>query len=272
MEDNPKSDLWQLVVAFIGSICVAVGWFMANLFPDQVPQSLAELFAAVVTALVIGVNILVFVALGAAIRRRQVPPPAIGAASNGKQFGAAGERLIQFYFNIHGSVWVAVVAILCITVVAMYSINAATTAGPAAADVTTRRMDVSPQAGGGEQPVQPAHEAPQVYQAEGFGIAGADARTGDQRRRTAIQAAEIDAAATLLEQIVGAIYARIMATEDGQIDRDSIEKVVRGWLPTRAQTIAESYDEITGEATITLQLVLSEAALQEVRQRALAAR
>jgi hypothetical protein len=207
----------------------------------------------------------VFVALGAAIRRRQAAPSAIGPASIGKQFGAA-ERLIQVYLNIHGGVWVAVVAILCITVIAIYSINATSTAGSTVAAVETRRMDVLPQAGNCDQPAQPAHDAPQICQAEGFGVARADARTSDQRRRTAIQAAEIDAAASLLEQIVGAIYARITATKDGQIDRDSIEKVVRGWLPTRADIVSETYDDAIGEATIVVEMVLTEDLLQEIRQ------
>lgn len=268
METHSKSDLWQLVIAFVGSICVAIGWFMANLYPDQVPQSLAELFAAVVTMLVIGLNILLFVALGTALRRRHPPLPPPASASVDKQFGVA-ERLLQIYLNIHGSVWVvvvAVVAMICVTTLAFHSIDAATASGTAAAD-SARNSGSASQAGGTVDPVQLAGEVQFVYQAEGYGRARAEAKTSEERRRTAIQAAEIDAAAKLLEQIIGSVIERITTMEDGQIDKDHVERVVRGWLPTRAETLGETFDATTGEATVTAQLELSEALLEEVYKR-----
>lgn len=225
----------------------------------QFPQSLAELFAAGVNVVVIGVNILGCLALGAAIRR-QVAPPAHGAGGSGKkQFGVA-EKLIQ-------SVWVAVMAMLCVTVVALHRIHETATAGPATAGAATQRMDLSPQSGGGEPPVQPAHEALHVYRAEGFGIAGVFAKTSDQRRQTAVKAARLDANAILLEQMVGAIYKRIVETENSQLDRDSIEKVVRGWLPRRSQIVRETYDDAVGEANIVVEMALTEELLKEIRQR-----
>ena len=259
MPNNSKFDLWQHIVPFIGSICIAIFWFMTYRDPGQLPQSLAELFAAGVNVVVIGVNILVCLALGAAIRR-QVAPPAHGAGGSGKkQFGVA-EKLIQ-------SVWVAVMAMLCVTVVALHRIHETATAGPATAGAATQRMDLSPQSGGGEPPVQPAHEALHVYRAEGFGIAGVFAKTSDQRRQTAVKAARLDANAILLEQMVGAIYKRIVETENSQLDRDSIEKVVRGWLPRRSQIVRETYDDAVGEANIVVEMALTEELLKEIRQR-----
>jgi hypothetical protein len=246
MPNNSKFDLWQYIVAFIGSICIAIFWFMTYRDPDQFPQSLAELFAAGVNVVVIGFNILMFLALGAAIRR-QVAPPAPPAP--------------QVYVN--GSVWVAVMAMLCVTVVAMHRIPSTATDGPE--HTVPPRVDLPLQSGGCKQPVQPAHET-LVYRAEGFGIAGAKAKTSDERRRSAVKAAMLIANATLLEQMVGAIYKWIVETEDGQLDRDSIVKIVEGWLP-RSQIVCEIYDDAVGEANIVVEMVLTEELLQEIRQR-----
>ena len=76
----------------------------------------------------------------------------------------------------------------------------------------------------------------------------------------------LDANAILLEQMVGAIYKRIVEPENSQLDRDSIAKVVRGWLP-RSQIVRETYDDAVGEANIVVEMALTEELLKEIRQR-----
>jgi len=77
----------------------------------------------------------------------------------------------------------------------------------------------------------------------------------------------LDANAILLEQMVGAIYKRIVETENSQLDRDSIAKVVRGWLPRSSQIVRETYDDAVGEANIVVEMALTEELLKEIRQR-----
>ncbi|MBE2262207.1 MAG: hypothetical protein IAE92_05660 [Burkholderiaceae bacterium] len=268
MHEYEKIGLWQLVVALIGSICVAIGWYSAHLFPGQIPQTLAELVEAIVSIAVIGFNILHLVVLSAVARRSDSSQSIMNPSHNNPFCG-----LVQVYLNVPGGILVAVVAMLCVTAVVVQSVMPAEQPldSPSRSAPASTEIAELTQTDDAEQQSVPDRADSAVYQADGFGIAVDDAKTPEHRRQTALQAARLDAAANLLEQIVGSVYERIRTAENGQIEKDTIVQTLRGWLPMRTQTIDETYTDATGVALIRVELVLTEEMLQEIRQHVAAA-
>lgn len=93
--------------------------------------------------------------------------------------------------------------------------------------------------------------------AEGYGYARETETNAARRERSALLAAEVDAKANLAEWIAGADIEQIAIVTDNVVVTETIRLLVKARLPGTT-VVAQSYDAATGEARVTVEMVLRE--------------
>lgn len=102
----------------------------------------------------------------------------------------------------------------------------------------------------------PATDAVRIV-VKGFGVAPDTLTDPAQRERAAILAAEVDAKRKLAEWLAGAQIEAVTVVSQGTVVTDVIRQTVQARVPS-PNTIQQEYDNLTGHAYVTLELLINE--------------